>query len=159
MHSQMRRGFTAEKAFEVVRSKYLFVGLTEELELTIMALERLLPRFFTGALALYHSDAAAAAAATAAAKKNSTAATTASTKRATTATSSATTTSSGSAIRKNKTVMTNSLTHTALNGAISSQARAEVEKHNPGEVVLYKNITRLFWWKIGKILPDQVSFA
>jgi hypothetical protein len=162
MYSQVQHGFTAQQAFEVVRSKYLFVGLTEELELTIMALERLLPRFFAGALDLYHTDAAATATAAeiAAAKTNSSTAAATTSKRPASATlTSASGSSSGnSAIRKNKTSMTNSLTHTALNGAISTAARQEVEKHNPGEVALYRNITRLFWWKVSQILPEQVSF-
>jgi hypothetical protein len=120
-------GFTAEQAFEVARSKYLFVGLTEQLDLTVKALEKLLPRFFKGMHAHFHANP----------ENNSTAA---------------------AVLLKNKTKPTNSKTHTVLNGAISTAARALVEAHNPGEVALYRNITKLFWGKISQLLPEEINF-
>ena len=41
---------TGEQAMDRVRANYVFVGLTEELELTLIALQKLLPRFFTDAV-------------------------------------------------------------------------------------------------------------
>jgi hypothetical protein len=118
-------GFAAEQAFDVIRKKYLFVGLVEQLELTIMALEKLLPRFFQGMHAHYRANI-----------------------------------DSGNTAKviKNKTIITNAKTHTSLNGAVSTQARELVEAHNPGEVALYRNITKLFWWKISQILPEEINF-
>ena len=40
-----------EDLFKRIRDRYLFVGILEEYELSIEALEKLLPRFFTGATA------------------------------------------------------------------------------------------------------------
>lgn len=54
LYEQMLPGWTAEQAFERIRIQYLFVGLTEEFELSVRALEQLLPRFFANATAVYH---------------------------------------------------------------------------------------------------------
>jgi hypothetical protein len=121
-------GFTAEQAFEVARSKYLFVGLTEHLDLTVMALEKLLPRFFKGMHAHFRASPE---------QQSTTAA---------------------AVLVRNKTKPKNSKTHTELNGAVSSAARELVEAHNPGEVVLYRNITKLFWGRISQLLPEEVFF-
>lgn len=42
-------GFTGDDAFNRVKNEYVFVGITEEFELSIKALEILEPRFFRGA--------------------------------------------------------------------------------------------------------------
>lgn len=48
-------GFTGAVAFKRVMKEYAFVGLTDEMELTLKALEKLLPRFFANATAIYQS--------------------------------------------------------------------------------------------------------
>lgn len=126
--SRVVPGFTAEQAFEVARSKYMFVGLTEQLDLTVKALEQLLPRFFKGMYAHFRGDPT----------NNSTA---------------------EAVLLKNKTKPTNEKTHTELNGAISAKSRDLVEAHNFGEVMLYKNITKLFWWRISQLLPGEINFS
>jgi hypothetical protein len=127
LSSQYVPGFTAEQAFSVVRSKYHFVGLTEQMELTVKALEKLLPRFFKGMHAHFHANPTS-------------------------------NTTTAAALVANKTKPTNKKTHTELNGAVSTAARELVEAHNPGEMALYRNITRLFWWKISQLLPEEINF-
>lgn len=51
--NQDNGNFTGPQAFNRVYGEYAFVGITEEMELTVMALEKLLPRQFAHATELY----------------------------------------------------------------------------------------------------------
>jgi len=96
---------TRELATARARERYLLVGLTEELDLTVKLLEKLLPHFFAGATSL-------------------------------------------SSVPHRATSLTNSLTNTSLNGAISNRARAQIAhkaKNYMDERLFYEDLKHHFF--------------
>lgn len=115
-------GWTADLAFQRIRDQYLFVGLTEEFELSVRMLEKLLPRFFANATAVYNKMSP---------KKS----------------------------HANTTPLQNPVTHTTMNGAISTYVRDILTEYNAEEVGLYEKTKRLFWYKVGQILPNEIGYG
>lgn len=111
--------FTGAMAYDRVEKDYLFVGITDELELTIMALEKLLPRFFLNATAVFKGFGPAKA-------------------------------------HANTTPLKNKITNTDMKGAISSIVRNALVLNNRGDVDLFENIKRLFWWRVVGLFPEPI---
>ena len=60
---------------------------------------------------------------------------------------------------KNASPLRNHVTHTYMTGAISSAVRSALSHANPEDVQLYYHVKRLFWWTVGQLLPEEISYG
>jgi hypothetical protein len=121
--------FSGLEAFERIYQKYLFVGLTEEFQLSLQALEKLLPRFFKGALELFLEMEHASQQ-----KRKKL------------------------GFSDNASAQHNELTKTKNAGAVSTETREILEVNNVEEVDLYRRTKMLFWNKVNKIIPEAFAY-
>jgi dermatan/chondrotin sulfate uronyl 2-O-sulfotransferase UST len=121
--------FSGLEAFERIYQKYLFVGLTEEFQLSLQVLEKLLPRFFKGALELFLEMEHASEQ-----KRKKV------------------------GFSDNASAQHNKMTKTQNAGAVSTETREILEKNNVEEVDLYRRTKMLFWNKVNKIIPEAFTY-
>ena len=59
----------------------------------------------------------------------------------------------------NASPLRNHVTHTYMTGAISSAVRSALSHANPEDVQLYYHVKRLFWWTVGQLLQEEISYG